>query len=150
MGPVFYVKVLGRDSHTKGPRFRVPRKGLGSLVLSMAPRSQVEGPGSRVPPMGPDSRALLFRYALATLLKKRPWHRCFPVNFAKFLRTPVLQNTSARLLLCFMVFSDREFLPVQRFKNICYWKIDCGSKHYRLSKYFMKNLKWNSQSNFYI
>ena len=23
----------------------------------------------------------------ATLLKKRPWHRCFPVNFAKFLRT---------------------------------------------------------------
>ena len=24
----------------------------------------------------------------ATLLKKRFWHRCFPVNFAKFLRTP--------------------------------------------------------------
>ena len=24
----------------------------------------------------------------ATLLKKRPWHRCFPVNFAEFLRTP--------------------------------------------------------------
>ena len=24
----------------------------------------------------------------ATLLKKRPWHRCFPVNFVKFLRTP--------------------------------------------------------------
>ena len=22
----------------------------------------------------------------ATLLKKRLWHRCFPVNFAKFLR----------------------------------------------------------------
>ena len=26
-------------------------------------------------------------------------HRCFPVNFAKFLRTPFLQNTSGRLLL---------------------------------------------------
>ena len=26
--------------------------------------------------------------APATLLKKRLWHRCFPVNFAKFLRTP--------------------------------------------------------------
>ena len=26
----------------------------------------------------------------ATLLKTRPWHRCFPVNFAKFLRTPFL------------------------------------------------------------
>ena len=25
--------------------------------------------------------------------------RCFPVNFAKFLRTPFLQNTSGRLLL---------------------------------------------------
>ena len=24
----------------------------------------------------------------ATLLEKRLWHRCFPVNFAKFLRTP--------------------------------------------------------------
>ena len=35
----------------------------------------------------------------ATLLKKRLWHRCFPVNFAKFLRTPFLQNTSGRLLL---------------------------------------------------
>ena len=35
----------------------------------------------------------------ATLLKKRLWHRCFHVNFAKFLRTPFLQNTSRRLLL---------------------------------------------------
>ena len=34
-----------------------------------------------------------------TLLKKRFWHRCFPVNFAKFLRTEFLQNTSWRLLL---------------------------------------------------
>ena len=25
----------------------------------------------------------------ATLLKMRPWHRCFPVSFAKFLRTPI-------------------------------------------------------------
>ena len=35
----------------------------------------------------------------ATLLKKRLWHRCFPVNFAKFLRTTFLQNTSGRLFL---------------------------------------------------
>ena len=27
-------------------------------------------------------------------IKKRLWHRCFPVNFVKFLRTPFLQNTS--------------------------------------------------------
>ena len=35
----------------------------------------------------------------ATLLKKRLWHRYFPVNFVKFLRTTFLQNTSQRLLL---------------------------------------------------
>ena len=35
----------------------------------------------------------------ATLLKKRLWHRCFPVGFAIFLRTPFLQNTSGPLLL---------------------------------------------------
>ena len=35
----------------------------------------------------------------ATLLKKRLWRRCFPVNVKKFQRTPFLQNTSGRLLL---------------------------------------------------
>ena len=35
----------------------------------------------------------------ATWLKKRLWRRCFPVDFAKFLRTPFLQITSRRLLL---------------------------------------------------
>ena len=29
----------------------------------------------------------------ATLLIKRLWHSCFPVKFAKLLRTPFLQNT---------------------------------------------------------
>ena len=34
----------------------------------------------------------------ATKLKKRNWrHRYFPVDFAKFLRTPFLQNTSGLL-----------------------------------------------------
>ena len=32
--------------------------------------------------------------ARASLLKKRLQHRCFPVNFAKFLRTSFLQSTS--------------------------------------------------------
>ena len=34
----------------------------------------------------------------ATLLKKSLRCRCFPVNFAKFLGRPFLQNTSGRLL----------------------------------------------------
>ena len=32
-------------------------------------------------------------------IKKRLCHRCLPVNFAKFLGTPFLQNISGRLLL---------------------------------------------------
>ena len=36
---------------------------------------------------------------LETLIKKRLWHGCFPVNFVEFLRTSFLQNTSGRLLL---------------------------------------------------
>ena len=35
----------------------------------------------------------------AILLKKRPWHRCFPVNFAKFLRIPFLKEHLRWLLL---------------------------------------------------
>ena len=38
------------------------------------------------------------------LLKKRLQHRCFPVNFVKFLITPFLQNVSGRLLLSKMTF----------------------------------------------
>ena len=46
------------------------------------------------------------------------------------------KNTSERLLLCFMMFSNRELLP-QCFKNICCCKINSG-KHCPLSKYFIK------------
>ena len=35
----------------------------------------------------------------ATLLEKRFWHKCFPVNFAKFLRTPFLTENLRWLLL---------------------------------------------------
>ena len=34
-----------------------------------------------------------------SLLKERPWHRRFLVNFMKFPRTTFLQNTSGPLLL---------------------------------------------------
>ena len=42
-----------------------------------------------------------------TLLKKRLRRRCFPVNFAKFLGTTFLQNTSGRLLLW-----QQDYLPI--------------------------------------
>ena len=48
---------------------------------------------------------------LATLLKKRLWHRCFPANFVKFPRTPFLQNTSGRLLLWVSVIYVESMFP---------------------------------------
>ena len=36
-----------------------------------------------------------------TLLKKRLWHRCIPVNMVKFLRTPFLKEPLPWLLLNF-------------------------------------------------
>ena len=35
-------------------------------------------------------RSSVKRLTPAILLKKRLWHRCFPMNFAKFLRTPFI------------------------------------------------------------
>ena len=57
----------------------------------------------------------------ATLLKKRPWHRCFVVNFEKYLKTPFLQNTFGRLLVDFfdsskiLVLAPWYFRPAPRF-----------------------------------
>ena len=60
----------------------------------------------------------------ATLLKKRLWHRCFPVSFVKFLRAPFLTEHLWWLLLirqmdkghiwaiennCFLVYNLFEF-----------------------------------------
>ena len=35
-------------------------------------------------------------------LRQSLWHRCFPMNFVKFLRTPFSQNNYWRLLLWFV------------------------------------------------
>ena len=48
---------------------------------------------------------------LQLYLKKRLWHRSLPVNFAKFVRTPSLQNTSRRLLLLLWICIST---PVQK------------------------------------
>ena len=63
----------------------------------------------------------------ATLLKKRLQHRYFPVNFAKFLRTPFLQNTSRRLFL-----NKKGFLESNKsFKTAC----DCTVFFFHYFKY---------------
>ena len=47
----------------------------------------------------------------ATLFIKGLWHRCFPVNFAKLLRTPFSQSTSGVLVLRYFV--NKLFLVYQ-------------------------------------
>ena len=50
----------------------------------------------------------------ATLLKKRPWHRYFPVNFAKFLRTPFPTEHLRSLLLDIITKYEKrqKYLPI--------------------------------------
>ena len=52
----------------------------------------------------------------ATLLKKRLWHRCFPVNFANFLRTPLFAEHLSWLLLNVVLMSI--LLTRYRFQNL--------------------------------
>ena len=40
----------------------------------------------------------------ATLLKKRLWHKCFPVNFVKFLRTPFFHRTPLVAAFTFNIY----------------------------------------------
>ena len=61
------------------------------------------------------------------------WHRCFPVNFAKFLRTPLLQNTSGRLLLHVKIYNAHKMYV-----------------HLTLYKQIILNFIWSIYSYFYI
>ena len=51
----------------------------------------------KIPQNSQESSCENYRHQPAILLKKRFWHRCFPVNFVKLLRTPFLENTFGRL-----------------------------------------------------
>ena len=53
-----------------------------------------------------------FRPEACSFIKKGLWHRCFPVNFVKFLRTPFLQNTSGRLLLHLIIHHSQSTIIV--------------------------------------
>ena len=53
------------------------------------------------------------------LLKKRLWHKCFPLNFAKFLRAPFSQKTSGRLDIFRIYFQDiSTYSPFQHIQDI--------------------------------
>ena len=78
----------------------------------------------------------------ATLLKKRLWYRCFPVNFAKFLRTPFLKE-HLRWLLLFI----EDAIPLRNFKNVTLLTEDFFSRSFQSCKFFSRKgescKKWN-------
>ena len=64
----------------------------------------------------------------ATLLKKRLWHRCFAVKFAKFLRTPFVTEHLRWLLL-----TAANFLSVPRICTIQNTSYSLAKAHLRTS-----------------
>ena len=57
-----------------------------------------------------------------TLLKKRLWYRCFPVNFAKLLRTPFFIEHLWWLLLFIWVIISFPGAAVLRFSSKQTWR----------------------------
>ena len=62
---------------------------------------------------------------VCNFIKKRLWHRCFPVSSANFLRTSFLPNISMRLLLyltgpqiCLALVMNIPTLILSKLKNI--------------------------------
>ena len=70
----------------------------------------------------------IHRETPATLFKKRLWHRRFRVNFAKFLRTPFLQNTFRDHCFCKSFIENYHLLTF-------YTPIDCQIYFFGLSGY---------------
>ena len=71
-----------------------------------------------------------------TLLKKRLWHRCFPVNLAKFLRTPFSQITSGA---CFCIY--------ERFFGLQTEFLKMSKEEFLISKYLIEIFRrssWNT------
>ena len=80
---------------------------------------------------------------LATLLKKRLWHRCFTVNFAKFLRTFFLTEHLRWLLLKRVYW--KFYIQVPGFCNIHHNKAKSEDKIFLVIKTI--NLIWNTFSS---
>ena len=67
----------------------------------------------------------------ATLLKKRPWLRCFSVSFVKFLRTPFLTKHLQHLSwlknkFCYWDLCYATFKPMETAGCQCIWLVLSG------------------------
>ena len=88
----------------------------------------------------------------ATLLKKRLWHSCFPVNFAKFIRTPFLIEHLRWLLLKNYHFQDFGFVKnclsgtFNYFSGLYYQGNRKNSRIFYMETFWSKNLAENPQN----
>ena len=73
-----------------------------------------------------------------TLLKKRFWYRCFPVNFSKILKTPsitehlqwlLLKTPGNQLILVDLQLYYSQTFSQEVFKHMCF-------KHFKARKYY--------------
>ena len=85
-----------------------------------------------------------------TLLKKRLWLRCFPVDFVKFLRTPYLQYAFRWLFLSRAILNEMSHLWQNAYNAVmpcefpCLpywfpWKYSFAQLHYWQGKSIMEN-----------
>ena len=92
----------------------------------------------------------LFR---TTLLRRRLWHRCFSVNFAKFLRTPFLTE-HLRWMLLAVLESVEQRVSVTCFTILpapCCWSIVCFASFQIFIRWFIwKSLVLWSYSHCYL
>ena len=86
-------------------------------------------------------RLLKIELRPSTVLKKRLWHRCFPMNFAKFLRIPFLIERLWWLLLN----QDHWFVKQELFEG--HEPNTCNVAHCFLwyQSSFLENIPWNKQ-----
>ena len=84
------------------------------------------------------------------MLKKRLWHRCFPVNFAKFLRTSFLQNTSGRLLLAVQWKINFNPVPCKRVQEIIFRQEQAQSYIHHRFIFKIKQSKIKNHFDFFL
>ena len=70
-----------------------------------------------------------------TLLKKRFWYSCFPVNFSKFLKTTSITETPVNQLvfreeLVELQFYYSQTFSLEVFKHICFKHFNARKYHY--------------------
>ena len=78
----------------------------------------------------------------STLLKKTLWHRCFPINFVKFVRTPFLTEYLWWLLLIYEPF------VVEKMRKKCNWWLMSEKEKQRKGDFLVNDRECFALSHF--